>query len=236
MARAAALDYCWQCTLAGHLATETTMELIEKHMISLFPTPIFMGKLPDITVCDRIEKKILEMERLQQGRPHNFGKLAFLTEDNIHVLPEMKELVDLIMRESGQILDIYKIKRDSHYISNMWANITRSNQRHGMHMHPNCLFSGIIYIKTPPNCGGTTFEDPKMHTRRLEPTYTENNVLNSPSFSAPPEKGRMLIWPSYLSHAVEYSTAKEDEDRIVVAFNIMIRGLIDRVTARLELN
>lgn len=69
----------------------------------------------------------------------------------------------------------------------------------------------------------------------IEPTYTENNVYNSATLVSPAEKGRMLIWPSYLWHAVEYGTAKEDEDRIVVAFNIMIRGLIDRRTARLEL-
>jgi hypothetical protein len=34
-------------------------------------------------------------------------------------------------------------------------------------------------------------------------------------------------------HAVEYGTAKEDEDRLVVAFNIMFRGL-DWRTACLE--
>ena len=45
----------------------------------------------------------------------------------------------------------------------------------------------------------------------------------------------MLMWPSYLPHAGEHGTANEDEDRIVVAFNVMIRGVIDRQTARLEL-
>jgi hypothetical protein len=63
----------------------------------------------------------------------------------------------------------------------------------------------------------------------------ESNVVNSALRTTPAEKGRMLTWPSYLSHAVEYGTAKDDEDRIVVAFSIMIRGLIDRRTARLEL-
>jgi hypothetical protein len=63
----------------------------------------------------------------------------------------------------------------------------------------------------------------------------ESNVLNSAMLTIPAEKGRMLTWPSYLSHAVEYGTVKDDEDRIVVAFSIMIRGLIDRRTARLEL-
>jgi hypothetical protein len=69
----------------------------------------------------------------------------------------------------------------------------------------------------------------------IEPAYTEINTFNSAALTVPAEKGLMLIWPSYLAHGVEYGTSKDDEDRIVVAFNIMIRGTIDRRTARLEL-
>ena len=50
----------------------------------------------------------------------------------------------------------------------------------------------------------------------------------------PPEKGRVLIWPSHVPHAVEQGTADEAEERIIVAFNIMIRGLIADLTARLD--
>ena len=211
------------------------MELTDKAVRMLFPTPIFTGKLSDVTACDRVEKKLREMQKAGQGIKHEFGDFAFLTDDNIQTLPEMQELVDVIMAEAGHIMDLYKIKRDSHYITNMWANITHPNHRHHMHIHPNCLFSGIVYIKAPKNCGPTMFADPRLHARMIEPTFTEKNPYNSAMFIVPAEKGRMLIWPSYMSHAVEYGTAKEDEDRIVVAFNVMMRGLIDRRTARLEL-
>lgn len=211
------------------------MDLIEKQTMMLFPTPLFAGKISDITACDRIEKKLREMQRLGQGIPHKWGEFPFLTADDIHLLPEMKELVDLVMKESKEILDLYKIKRDSHSITCMWANITQPNNWHHMHIHPNSLFSGILYIKTPENCGATIFQDPRMASRMIEPSYTEINTFNSAEFSVPPRKGVMLMWPSYISHAVQYGTAKEDEDRIVVSFNIMIRGLVDRRTARLEL-
>jgi uncharacterized protein (TIGR02466 family) len=211
------------------------MELIDKQMQALFPTPMFTGKLSDLAACDRVEKKLREMQETGQGLQHNFADFAFLTPDNIHALPEMKELVDLIMKESGEVLDFYKIKRDSHYITNMWANITHPNHRHHMHIHPNCLISGIVYIKAPKDCGPTLFFDPRINSRMIEPTFTEKNLFNSATFTVAAEKGRMLMWPSYLSHGVEYGTAKDNEDRIVVAFNIMIRGLIDRRTARLEL-
>jgi uncharacterized protein (TIGR02466 family) len=206
-------------------------------MFMLFPTPMFTGKLPDIGLCDRIEKKLRELRKSGKGMSSPEGAvLAYMTPDDIQTLPEMKELVDVVMWESGNILDAYKIKRDSHYITNMWANIANPNRRHHMHIHPNCLLSGLVYIRTPKNCGSTMFASPRQLSKSLEPTYLGKNELNSDVFIMPPEKGRMLIWPSHVPHAVEQGAADEAEERIVVAFNIMIRGRIEAHTAYLDLS
>jgi uncharacterized protein (TIGR02466 family) len=214
----------------------TANELSGKQMFLLFPTPMFTGKLPDITICDRVEKKVRELQKSGKGNFSPEGAiLAYMSPDNLQTLPEMKELVAVIMEESGIILDALAIKRDSHYITNMWANIANPNRRHNFHIHPNCLLSGIIYIKTPAKCGRTIFASPRMHSKNIEPTYAEKNQFNADIFSMPPEKGRMMIWPSHVPHAVEEGTANESEDRIVLAFNVMIRGLVDQPTARLYL-
>lgn len=231
MVRGNAFDYRFNLNSRVRAGGEA-MDLIGKELRMLFPTALFSGKLSDITACDRAEKKLREMQKSGQGDSQAY---IFATPDDIHTLPEMKELVDVIMKESGYVLDVYKIKRDSHYITNMWANITHPNHRHHMHIHPNCLLSGILYVKAPQNCGPTLFSDPRTHAKMIEPSYTEMNIHNISQVATPAEKGRMLIWPSYLPHAVEYGTAKEDEDRIVIAFNVMIRGRIDRRTAQLEL-
>jgi uncharacterized protein (TIGR02466 family) len=213
-----------------------SVELTAKQMFMMFPTPMFTGMLPDVRVCDRIEKKLRELQRSGKGYASSASQiLAYMTPDDIQTLPEMKELVDVIMWESGNILDAFAIKRDSHYITNMWANIANPNRRHNFHIHPNCLLSGLVYLKTPKDCGSTVFASPRMHSKNLEPTYLKKNELNADVFSLPPVKGRMLIWPSHVPHGVEQGTADEAEDRIVVAFNVMIRGLIDQVTARLVL-
>jgi uncharacterized protein (TIGR02466 family) len=214
---------------------ESKMELTGKEMFMLFPTPLFTGKLVDLGACDRIEKILRDMQKLGAGASARSAVAAYMTPDNIQNHPDMKELVDLIMAEAGQVLDAFKIKRDSHYITNMWGNITHPNHRHHMHVHPNCLLSGIVYIKTPQNCGPTMFASPRQLSRMLEPVYTAKNEINSDVFVFPAEKGRMLIWPSHLPHAVEHGTANEDEDRIVVAFNVMIRGLVEAMTMRLDL-
>lgn len=212
-----------------------SVELTTKQMFMLFPTPMFTGKLSDPSLCDRVEKKLRELQRSGAGFPSPGKVLAYMTPDNLQTLPEMKELVDVIMEEAGIILDAFAIKRDSHYITSMWANIANPNRRHNFHIHPNCLLSGIVYIKTPKNCGRTVFASSRMNAKGIEPTYLRQNEFNADIFSLPPEKGRMMIWPSHVLHGVEEGAANEAEDRIVVAFNVMIRGQIDQVTGRLHL-
>jgi uncharacterized protein (TIGR02466 family) len=213
-----------------------TEKVTAKQLFRLFVTPMFTGVLSDIGICDRVEKKLRELQNAGKGYPSPRGILAYMTPDNLHTLAEMKELVEVIMEEAEVILDACGIKRDSHYITNMWANIANPNRRHNFHIHPNCLLSGIVYIKTPPNCGRTIFASPRQNSKNIEPAYFQKNEFNADIFSLPPERGRMMIWPSHVPHAVEEGAADEAEDRIVVAFNIMIRGLIDQVTARLDLS
>src|SRR3984957_6275570 len=153
-------------------AAATGPDLIGRQLVMLFPTPMFTGKLPDLSLCDRIEKSIRGLRKSGIGKSSPKGTSpAYMTPDDLHTHPEMKELVDVIMQESGKVLDAYAIKRDSHYITSMWANITHPNHRQNMHVHPNCLLSGLVYIKTPLNCGPTMFASPRGLTKHLEPRY-----------------------------------------------------------------
>jgi hypothetical protein len=112
----------------------TATELTEKRMFMLFPTPMFMGKLPDMSVCDRVEKKVRELQKSGKGRAAPKGASpAWMSPDDLYDLPEMKELVDVIMWESGRVLDAFAVKRDSHYITSMWANNHSSKSSPG---HP----------------------------------------------------------------------------------------------------
>jgi uncharacterized protein (TIGR02466 family) len=155
------------------------VELTEKQLYRIFPTPMFTGMLSDIGMCDRIEKKLRELQKSGKGVPSPGGTiLAYMTPDDLQTLPEMKELVDVVMLEAETILDACAIKRDSHYITNMWANIANPNRRHNFHIHANCLLSGIVYIKTPKNCGRTIFASPRIHSKNLEPSYLQKNEFS----------------------------------------------------------
>jgi uncharacterized protein (TIGR02466 family) len=211
-------------------------ELVDSQMLMLFPTPIFTGRLPDLSLCDRIEQYVRQVRKSGEGRSSPKGASpAYITPDNLHTRAEMAELAGVAMTESGKVLDAYAIKRDSHYITGMWANITHPNHRQNVHVHPNCLLSGLIYVKAPPRCGPTMFLSPRKLSKNFEPQYQAKNDLNSDFFVMPAEKGRMLIWPSHMPHVVDSGTSDESEERIVVAFNVMIHANIDLFTARLDL-
>lgn len=212
------------------------MALLAREMFLLFPTGFFTGTLPDISLCDRVEKKLRELQKSGQGYTAKTYLRNYMTPDNLQTLPEMKELVDIILEETKAILDVYRVKRDSHYITNMWANISSPNRRHNTHAHPNSLLSGVLYIRTPPGCGRTLFFSPRHLVNGIAPDLTAKTDLNAEVFMPPTERGRMVIWPSYLPHSVDNGNANDEEDRIVVAFNVMIRGKISHLTAALDLN
>ena len=43
------------------------LELVGRDMFMLFPAGLFTGMVPDITMCDRIEKKLREMQKAGDG-------------------------------------------------------------------------------------------------------------------------------------------------------------------------
>ena len=46
-------------------------------------------------------------------------------------------------------------------LGNMWANINPAGGYNKPHVHPNSLFSGVYYVKTPPNCGRLICQHPR---------------------------------------------------------------------------
>jgi uncharacterized protein (TIGR02466 family) len=207
-------------------------EMLDREIITLFPTLLFKAKVSDNEFINNLERKARNLKTFSKG---HFEHKNFVSYDNLQESEEFKPLTDLVMEESKTILDFYSVVRDSHYVSNMWCNVTNPNHRHPVHVHPNCYMSGIIYLTAPDKCGATAFSDPRPGARMFEPNYSKMNETNAGLFRHQPEKGVILFWPSWLPHGVDIGFNENKQDRIVVAFNIMIKGQIKTPTASLIL-
>ena len=52
------------------------------------------------------------------------------------------------------------IKKSVDLIMSAWLNINPPNSYNSMHSHPDCNLAGVLWIKTPKDCGNIVFQSP----------------------------------------------------------------------------
>ena len=106
----------------------------------------------------------------------------------------------------------------------MWANINPFGGYNKPHVHPNALFSGVYYVKTPPNCGRLIGQDPRPGIQTCMPTRKKGQPPKHlwRDVHLQPQENRAIIFPAWLWHSVEPN--QSNENRISVSFNFIQRG------------
>ena len=107
-------------------------------------------------------------------------------------------------------------------INSMWMNINRKNNFNQTHVHPESDFSGVIYLKTPNNCGTIRFQNPHAFARSayMRKISEQERAITSQyvQYQFEPKAGMLILFPPDLPHYVMPNNS--DEERISVAFNI----------------
>ena len=105
-------------------------------------------------------------------------------------------------------------------IKEMWVNVLDEGGRQAMHNHANSFISGVVYLTpTHPESrtvfmkspGGTDFAFRNDHAGTTPGPYSADKWV-----SPAPDPGDMVLFPSYLMHAVP---PNQGERRITLAFN-----------------
>jgi uncharacterized protein (TIGR02466 family) len=137
-----------------------------------------------------------------------------------------KELQLLLLNIKQSVLsyvDYIGFKKNLNYkIDSLWCNVNYYKDSNSFHTHPNCLFSGVYYVKTPKDCGNIVFLHPGKETMIYDwkQDLKENfNEINSSNWIMPSHVGSLYIFPSWLRHSVLPNLNKKEE-RISIAFNI----------------
>jgi hypothetical protein len=105
-------------------------------------------------------------------------------------------------------------------LKEMWVNVLDAGGRQAMHNHANSFLSGVVYLtRTHPGSqtvfmkspGGTDFLFKNDHTGMAPNEYCADRWI-----SPAPAPGDMVLFPSYLLHAVP---PNQGERRITLSFN-----------------
>ena len=185
-----------------------------------FPTIIYAEDLNLDT--DEMAKNIIQWSKEDKGvKKTNVN--GWHSQTNMHEKPEYKPLVDELFKMVHQVFEEEWLDREP-ILGNMWANINGTGGYNKPHVHPNSLFSGVYYIKTPPNCGNLICTDPRPGIQTCMPTRKEGRPPNHlwRDVHLQPKENRAIMFHSWLWHQVEPN--QSNELRISVSFNFIQNG------------
>jgi uncharacterized protein (TIGR02466 family) len=200
-------------------------------IIEFFPTCLWVREVADSETLNR--HLIDGLGKLQQAAGAQPGRESvWQSPSDLHARPGFEALDRYFLAAARSVLKFLKCTYDDCYITDCWANINRKGHAHTMHTHPNNFLSGVYYVKTPARSGRIVFGDPRPAASAITPTLAENTRFNSNEMSFEPEDGKLILFNSWLPHFVELN--RSEEERISIAFNVMLKGHLGVAMASAE--
>ena len=185
-----------------------------------FPTTVY-GK--DLQLDNNtLAQHIIQWSQQDQGvKKTNMNGWHSTTD--MHLKKEYQVLVDELYKMQHEIFQEEWLDRKP-MLGNMWANINYSGGYNRPHVHPNCLFSGVYYVKTQSQCGELVVNDPRPGIQIMMPTRKSGQPPKHLWREAhiEPIQGRLIMFPAWLWHCVEPN--QSNDMRISVSFNFVQEG------------
>ena len=187
-------------------------------VIGLFPIPFMRapGTLPRALVQGLVDHFSASARR-DNNSSANLSHTEMLKPGDSPLLVEAAALITPKLAEFGALLFGERL---GWALKEMWVNVLDTGGRQAMHNHANSFASGVVYLtpthpaaqtvfmKSP---GGTDFVFQNDH-----PGMTPGQFNADKWVSPAPEPGDLVLFPSYLMHAVPPNPG---ERRITLSFN-----------------
>ena len=187
-------------------------------VISLFPTPFLRvpAALPGPLVAALVQHFSQQAVR-DNSSSVNLSHTAMLRPSDSPLLIEVAERITPKLVDFGALLFGERLGWS---IKEMWVNLLETGGRQAMHNHANSFISGVAYLTpTHPGSqtvfmkspGGTDFAFRNDHAGMTPGAFSADQWV-----SPAPAPGDLVLFPSYLMHAVPPNAG---ERRITLALN-----------------
>lgn len=193
---------------------------------SYFPTHVYQIQIGDAEALNTSLLSSIYAERDKDAKGisrSNFTELGgWHSQNDLHKKDAYAGLVGHINSSTAQLSKdlgydpAYEIR-----IGTMWSIINPPGSSNRAHVHPGCLWSGVYYIHASDDAGRIEFIEPRtahlMNQARYAPGKTRpKDCWTKVRFT--PTPGKMIIFPSWLYHAVDPNMSKGD--RVIISFNL----------------
>lgn len=187
-------------------------------IIGLFPTPLM--RIPaalNRALVDGLVEHFSSRAWLSNNASDNLSHTSMLKPSDSTLLVTAATAITPLLSEFGALLFGERLPWS---LKEMWVNLLDTGGRQAMHNHANSFISGVAYLTaTHPDSrtvfmkspGGTDFSFKNDHAGSVTGPYNAEKWI-----SPQPEPGDIVLFPSYLMHAVPPNPGAR---RITLAFN-----------------
>ena len=187
-----------------------------------FPTTIYIKDIPNSFELNKyLEQKIIQWSQQNKGvSKTNAG--GWHSETDMNTREEYNPLTKELFNMQEEIFKKEHLSLKP-VLGNMWANINYPGCFNRPHIHPNSLFSGVYFIKTPQQSGNLMVYDPRPGVQMAMPSRKEEKLPPElwREVHYEPVAGRCIMFPSWLWHEVKPN--QSNDTRISVSFNFLQR-------------
>lgn len=198
--------------------------------------PLFASNLVVIDLKEDLEK--FSSEVIKTEFYTTFGAESKNSQSSIDVKilnrhPKIKKIIlDNFKNYNKEILKL----NCEFVISTSWVTKVVKNSYSQIHCHKNSFYSGVLYFGdySSESSGKIEFNTPLLPFTDFLIIPEEFNIFNSLIWNLPPQKNRLIFFPSYLQHRI---TEHSDMNvRYSLAFNIVPKGKYGRADSFLDSN
>lgn len=186
-------------------------------IIGLFPTPFMRAQAAfGPALVGALARHFSAAADQENNASRNLSHTALLRPSDSPLLVEAAQLLTPLLAEFGTVMFGERLGWS---LKEMWVNVLDTGGQQAMHNHANSFISGVAYL-TPTH--------PQSRTVFMKPSGAEFSFKNDHAgvttgpynadkwISMQPAPGDVVLFPSYLLHAVP---ANAGERRITMAFN-----------------
>jgi uncharacterized protein (TIGR02466 family) len=187
-------------------------------VIGIFPTPIMRAPatLPRLLV-DGLVEHFSTLAVRDNNSSANLSHTAMLSPGDSTLLVEAASLVTPKLSEFGALLFGEMLGWS---IKEMWVNVLDTGGHQAMHNHANSFISGVVYLTPTHDSSRTVFMKSPGGTDfafKNDHEGVSTGPFNAEKWISPmPEPGDLVLFPSYLMHAVPPNAG---DRRLTLAMN-----------------
>ena len=187
-------------------------------VIDLFPTPFMRvpGALPPALVASLVQH-FSGLATRDNSSSSNLSHTELLRPSDSPMFILAAELITPRLVELGALMFGERLGWS---LKEMWVNLLDTGGRQAMHNHANSFISGVVYLTPTDPASQTVFmKSPGGHdfTFKNDHAGTMPGPYSADQWISPaPQPGDLVLFPSYLMHAVPPNPGPR---RITMAFN-----------------